>query len=96
MPPADGDGDGAFHYEQLQAAHYVPNSRPHQFSLLAFEQYIEFSLDGCVLLTLADDQFDRGRVGFYVESATIQIDDLILELCDTPQTDSYPDGVPNY
>lgn len=92
----DGDGDNAFHYDQLQAAHYIPTDGPHQFSLLAFEQYLEFSLDGFVLLTLADDQFEGGKVGFYVESATMQIADLRLELYGSPQTDSYPDGIPNY
>jgi beta-fructofuranosidase len=92
----DGDGEEAFHYEQLQAAHYVPNNGTHQFSLLAYEQYLEFSLDGYVLLTLADDQFERGKVGFYVESATMRIDNLRIELCDGSQTGSYPDGVPNY
>ena len=92
----DGDGEEAFHYEQLQAAHYIPNKGPHQFFLLAYEQYLEFSLDGYVLLTLADDQFERGKVGFYVESVTMWIDNLRIEVCDDPQTVSYPDGVPNY
>ena len=59
----------AFKYEQLQSANYVPNKGPHTFTLVAYEQYIEFSLNGYVLLTLADDQYESGSAGFYVENA---------------------------
>jgi len=85
-----------FEYEQLQAAHFVPAPEPHIFKLIAYEQYLEFSLHNHLLLTLADERFQNGRLGFYVESATIQIKNLELQLCTPPQTVSYPDDLPNY
>ena len=93
---AHGSFENSFQYDQLQAAHYVPNAGPHHFRLLAYEQYLEFSLNGYVLLTLADDQFERGRVGFYVENATMRVDNLTLNVCERLTSESYPTSMPNY
>lgn len=92
----DGGFEESFHYEQLQAAHYVPTPDPHPFRLIAYEQYLEFSLHGHVLLTLADDQFRQGKVGFYVESAKMRVENLTLHECTQPETESYPEDVPNF
>lgn len=92
----DGRIEEAFHYEQLQAVHHGVCAAPYRFCLLAYEQYLEFSLNGYVLLTLADDQFEQGKVGFYVESATIRVDHLQLTICERPSTESYPTDLPNY
>jgi beta-fructofuranosidase len=86
----------AFRYDQLQAAHYIAADGPHAFRLIAFEQYIEFSLNGYVLLTLADDEYAEGGVGFYVESALMRVSDLALRLLGQPPTESYPESLPNY
>lgn len=86
----EGFLEEAFYYEQLQAAHYVPVADPHPFCLVVHEQYIEFSLHGHVLLTLADNHFENGRVGFYVESARIRIDNLTLETLQSTHPSSYP------
>ncbi len=91
-----GGIEEAFHYEQIQAAHYVSTEDPHPFCLVAYEQYLEFSLNGYVLLTLADYEFERGRVGFYAESAQIRVDNLELKICDQPRTESYPKDLENY
>lgn len=85
----DGGIEESFHYEQLQAAHYLAAKDPHTFCLIAYEQYIEFSLNGTVLLTLADNQFSEGRVGFYVESARIRVDHLCLKVCEGTGSDNY-------
>lgn len=92
----DGGIEEAFTYNQLQAAHYVSTGDPHPFRLIAYEQYLEFSLNGYVLLSLADDTYERGRVGFYVETATMRIDNLNLKVCNRPATESYPTSMPNY
>lgn len=92
----DGGIEESFHYEQLQAAHYVPTNDPHGFCLLAYEQYLEFSLNGYVLLTLADSEFHQGRVGFYVESARVRVDDLELNVCERPKKGTYPKSLANY
>jgi beta-fructofuranosidase len=92
----DGGIEESFYYNQLQAAHYIPSGDPHPFCLIAYEQYLEFSLHGHVLLTLADDHFQQGRVGFYVESARLRIDELQLKVCGRPSTESYPGSMANY
>jgi beta-fructofuranosidase len=82
----EGGIEEAFHYQPLQAAYYIATPDPHPFCVIAYEQYIEFSLHGHVLLTLADDQFARGKLGFYVESAKIRLDNLQLHVCHRPPT----------
>jgi beta-fructofuranosidase len=91
-----GGIEGAFSYDQLQAGYYIATPDPMPFCLLVYEQYIEFSLNGYVLLTLADDRFKKGRLGFYVESARIRIDDLKLEVLRPPGSESYPTCMANY
>ena len=93
----DGEvSEESFDYEQLQAAHYIPTDGPHPFQLIAYEQYLEFSFHGRILLTLADDTFRSGRLGFYVEDGKMQVDNLKLHLCQHPETKSYPEEVANY
>jgi beta-fructofuranosidase len=86
----------AFHYNQLQVSNYVPAEGDHPFRLVAYKQNLEFSLNGYVLLSLADDQYEQGQAGFYVENAKIRINDLELALCDRPPGENYPKDVPNY
>jgi pimeloyl-ACP methyl ester carboxylesterase len=87
----------AFDYEQLQAAHYIPSEhKVHSFQLIAYEQYLEFSFNGVVLLTLSDETFRKGHLGFYVESGKMRVENLSLQLCQPPETRSYPEEIPNY
>lgn len=92
----DGAIEEAFLYKQLQAAFFVPKQEPHPFSLIAYEQYLELSLHGFVLLTLADQQFEEGRVGFYVESGHIEVNNLQLRTCFSPASEDYPESVAKY
>jgi len=92
----EGGIEGAFSYDQLQAGYYLATADPMPFCLLVYEQYIEFSLNGYVLLTLADDRFKKGRLGFYVESARIRIDALQLKVLRPPGSESYPTCMANY
>jgi beta-fructofuranosidase len=92
----DGGLEEAFEYDQLQAGFTVAPEEPHDFCLLAYEQYIEFSLSGYVLLTLADDRYAAGRIGFYVESARMRVDDLELKTLRAPTSESYPTCISNY
>ncbi len=93
---AEKVSEEAFYYEQLQAAHYIPTDGKYAFQLLAYEQYVEFSLDGRILLSLADDTFSDGRLGFYVEGGKLQVSKLEMHLCSAPDSRSYPEDVPNY
>lgn len=91
-----GGIEESFFYDQLQAVHYVPSGNRHDFSLLAYKQYLEFSLDGYVMLTLADDTFTEGQVGFYVESTQVSVDKLEMSVCGGEEKISYPEDLPNY
>ena len=88
-----GDIEAAFHYQQLQAAFQVASPDPHPFTLIAYDQYIEFSLNGHILLTLADNQFEKGRLGFYVESAEIRVENLKLKTCYPSSSENYLSGL---
>ena len=92
----DGNIEEAFCYDQLQAAHYVPTRGSHPFRIVLHQQYLEFSLNGYVLLTLADNEFNRGRVGFYAENAILRFENLRLKVCDRPAAESYPRSMANY
>lgn len=92
----NGSFEEAYSYDQLQAAHYVPTRGPYPFRLVAYEQYLEFSLNGYVLLTLADDTYARGRVGFYLESAKMRVEELQMGVCREEAGESYPGSLPNY
>ena len=87
----EGGHEGAFHYQQLQTANFLPTPEPHRFSLLAHGQYLELSLNDFVVLSLADDQFTRGRIGFYAEGAKLRVERLTLNTYTTPTSPDYPE-----
>lgn len=85
-----GETEHAFRYDQLQASYFVPKGAgPYEFSLLAFGKYLEFSLGGFVVLSLADDAYAQGAVGFYTESAWLRVDHLELDRLRSPRTQGY-------
>lgn len=91
-----GTGEGAFKYTPLQSNFYEAHEDPHPFSLIAYERYLEFSLDHRVLLTLVDEDFREGRLGFYSESAALRIRELQLDTLEVGERHMYtphsPDG----
>ena len=87
----EGSHEEAFHYQQLQASNFLTQEGPHRFSLLAYGQYFELSLNGFVVLSLADDQFDRGRIGFYSEGAMFRVENLTFWTCTEPVNKEYPE-----
>jgi beta-fructofuranosidase len=81
--------DHAFKYTQLQAGYFISDTKgPWEIEVVAYGVYLELSIDGYVLLTLADDTFDKGRVGFYAESATLHLEHLQLETLDAPRPET--------
>lgn len=84
-----GGIEEAFRYEQLQGNVVIPTPGPWPFALIAYGDYLELSLGGEVVLTLADDRFAEGRFGFYVESAHLRVSGLRLELLASLPDDSY-------
>ena len=75
-----GGIEEAFIYRPLQANYFVTGgARPHTFELIAFGDYIELSIDDNVMLSLADDTYRYGAVGFYTESAKLRATNLGIE-----------------
>ncbi len=87
----EGSHEEAFRYQPLQTSNFLTGEGPHRFSLLAYGQYFELSLNGFVVLSLADDRFARGRIGFYSEDATFRVESLTVETCTTPLSAEYPE-----
>ena len=87
--PDDGLGEHAFRFNSIQNANFLTNRQgPWDVELLAYGRYIELSVDGYVRLTLIDDTFRDGRLGFYAETAQIRFDDLSLDLLYPPHDEA--------
>jgi beta-fructofuranosidase len=84
-----GSVENAFEYRQLQASFHVARPGPMPFSLISYGTYLELSLHGAVILTLADDRRTEGRLGVYVESARLRLSDLELERLASPPHRAY-------
>ncbi|MEE4015765.1 glycosyl hydrolase [Roseibium sp. FZY0029] len=78
----------AFRYEPLQEAHFRGSDHgPWQIEVVAHGLYFEFSIDGHVVLSLVDDSFVDGGIGFYTESAAVCLKDLVVETLSRPVTE---------
>ena len=53
--------------------------------MLAYGDYIEFSMNGRILLTLVDETYEAGYVGFYTECALLRIDDIAMDIMNGPR-----------
>lgn len=84
-----GTFEEAFDYRQLQGSFHVAKPGPIPFFLISYGSYIELSLHGDVILTLADERRGEGRVGFYVESSRLRVADLKLETLYCPADEAY-------
>ncbi|MEM1027408.1 MAG: glycosyl hydrolase [Planctomycetota bacterium] len=82
----------AFDYQQLQAGYFVSrDDGPWAIEVLAHGMYLEVSINGYVILSLVDDAFCEGRVGFYTESASIGLRSITVERLHPPQQEE-PSG----
>ena len=58
--------------------------------MVAFGSYLELTINGGLILSLADATFARGLLGFYVETAELRVDELNVRSLDPPtQTDEH-------
>ena len=87
----EGSYEESFHYQQLQGSNFLTGQGPYRFSLLAYGQYFELTLNGYVVLSLADDQFSRGRIGFYSEGASFRVENLTFWTPTQPLSPAYPE-----
>ncbi|MFI4874768.1 MAG: glycosyl hydrolase, partial [Blastopirellula sp. JB062] len=77
----------AMRFDALQAGYWRSRlDRPCEIRLVAYGSYIEFSIDHRIVISLADQTFSTGKLGVYVESACLDIDQIHLEHMQRPVT----------
>lgn len=86
-----GSGEEMMRFESLQAGFWEREHRGRaEITLIAYGSYLELAIGKRVLLTLADQTFTKGAVGFCIESARLRIRDLAIELFTPPvQSDEH-------
>lgn len=86
-----GEFEDAFIYHGLQEHHFTPNKeRRYEVELIAYGAYLELSIDGYIVLSLVDTSYtEKEKLGFYVESAKLLINNLSLETLSGPTHEDY-------
>ncbi|TWU25114.1 hypothetical protein Pla52o_14120 [Novipirellula galeiformis] len=86
---AEGSGELMMQFRSLQSGFWYSESRSEaSVQLIAFGSYIELSIDGRVVLSLADRCFQTGQMGVYLEAAALRVSDVHLVRLGSP---SQPD-----
>lgn len=87
----DQVGEHMLKFETLQEGYWKrSNLDSISLQLISFGSYHEFSVDGAVVLSLVDATFQTGHLGFYVETAELSIDKLVVETIEPPtQSDDH-------
>lgn len=87
----DGSGEHMMQFRSLQTGFWYSEVRSGaSVQLIAFGSYIELSINGRVVLSLADQDFESGQLGFYLESAEVRVSELQLDRLASPsQTDEH-------
>ena len=80
----------AFDYQNLQAGYFVSDTQgPWDIVVLCRGMYIEVAIDGFVVLTLVNDAYHEGQIGFYTESAGLRVDDLAVQVLRDPKVEEH-------
>lgn len=76
----------------LQQGRFDPDSANGErvVELIARGRYIELSVDGEIVLTLADSTFTGGRAGFYVDGTSLRVRDVTLERLEYIEEEALP------
>jgi len=87
----DGSGEHMMQFQSLQSGFWYSEVRSGaDVQLIAFGSYIELSVNGRVVLSLADQSFQSGQLGFYLETAEVRITEIHLDRLASPsQTDEH-------
>jgi len=73
-------------FHTLQTGHWFSEIRNQaRIELLAFGSYLECMINGRVVLSLADQTYDVGQVGVYLETADVRLSDAKLERIEAPK-----------
>ncbi len=86
-----GSGEEMMQFRSLQAGYWYSEAPGHaNVQLLTFGSYLEFSIDGRVILSLADQTFHEGLLGVYLETAHLELYDVRLNRLHPPyQSDEH-------
>lgn len=84
-------GENMMSFRSLQSGYWYSDTIGNAaVQLIAFGSYIELSIDGRVILSLADQTFSHGQVGVYLETADLDLYDVQLHRMDSPsQSDDH-------
>lgn len=87
----DGSGEHMMQFRPLQSSYwYTETPGQADVQLLAFGSYLEFAIDGRVVLSLADRGFQDGLLGVYLETAHLQLSGVECRRMRTPaQSDDH-------
>jgi beta-fructofuranosidase len=87
----EGTGESMMQFHSLQSGFWASTVRNQaDITLIVHGSYIELTIDGRVVLSLADQRFTRGAVGIYVESTELEAIHPVLERLKSPlQSDEH-------
>ena len=88
---ADGSGEHMMQFRSLQSGFWYSEDRGGaSVQLIAFGSYIELAINGRVVLSLADQSFESGQLGIYLETAEVRVSEIQLDRLAAPsQTDEH-------
>jgi len=88
---SEGSGEHTMKFRTLQHAFWHSDTPCRaDVQLIALGSYLEFSVDGRVLLSLADDTFEEGLAGVYLETAHLNLSQVELRhMHPVPQSQDY-------
>ncbi len=82
------DYQNNFKFDNLQTGLFKPSpDRKVHFRLITYGYYIELSIDGRVILTLVDYQFEGELIGLYSASSIISLSNSQIHLLAEPETE---------
>ena len=80
------DGEHMMRFKTLQTGNWIAGGEcAEHFSLMAFGSYIELSVNGRIVLSLADLDYQRGLVGVYTDSCSLSLTKAKLQPMRPPQ-----------
>ncbi|QDV68920.1 hypothetical protein Poly24_26330 [Rosistilla carotiformis] len=87
----DGSGEHMMQFQALQSGFWFSETRSEaQVQLIVFGSYIELSVNRRVVLSLADQSFETGQLGVYLETAELCVSNIQLDRLASPrQTDDH-------
>ncbi len=82
----EATGEHMMQFRPLQAGYWrTSQQREYEITVIAFGSYFELSVDGHVILSLADQTYGSGAVGVYVESVAVRLRDISISLFRGPE-----------